>query len=249
VLGALNIFGQSRQQFNVEDLALLASTGDQIGVAVENFRLRQQAEQTAVLKERERLARDLHDSVTQSLYSLTLFSEGSLELTKTGQLEQIKHNLTRIGETAQQALKEMRLLVYELRPLDLEKEGFVGALHQRLATVEKRAGIDARLIAEELVELSPPLERELYRITQEALNNILKHSGATKVEIKLRVVDNYIELEIEDNGEGFDIDDVDNRGGLGLLGMQERINKLGGSLNIISAPGKGTTIKVRAIIS
>jgi GAF domain-containing protein len=139
LLGVVNIFGELKQQFNIEDLALLAAAGDQIGVAVENYRLRQQAEQTAVLKERERLARDLHDSVTQSLYSLTLFSEGSLELIKSEQLGLVEHNLTRIGETAQQALKEMRLLVYELRPLDLEKEGFVGALHQRLASFLFRA--------------------------------------------------------------------------------------------------------------
>ena len=247
-LGVLNVFGAFKQQFNVEDLALLASVGDQIGVAVENFRLRQQAEQAAVMEERERLARELHDSVTQSLYSLTLFTEGSLELVKNGQLELVKHNLTRIGETAQQALKEMRLLVYELRPLDLEKEGLVGALHQRLATVEKRAGVNARLVAEELVELSPHLEKELYRITQEALNNTLKHAEATFIAVYLRVVDEYVELEIVDNGKGFEPASDSNRGGLGLLSMQERIEMLGGSLDIRSARGKGTIIHVRVKI-
>jgi signal transduction histidine kinase len=247
-LGVLNVFGAFKQQFNVEDLALLASVGDQIGVAVENFRLRQQAEQAAVMEERERLARELHDSVTQSLYSLTLFTEGSLELVKNGQLELVEHNLTRIGETAQQALKEMRLLVYELRPLDLEKEGFVGALHQRLATVEKRAGVNARLVAEELVELSPHLEKELYRITQEALNNTLKHAEATFIAVYLRVVNEYVELEIVDNGKGFEPASDSNRGGLGLLSMQERIEMLGGSLDIRSARGKGTIIHVRVKI-
>ena len=183
--------------------------------------------------------------MTQSLYSLTLFSEGSLESIKQGQLDIVTHNLTRIGETAQQALKEMRLLVYELRPLDLEKEGFVGALHQRLATVERRAGINARLIAEDLVELSPFLEKEFYWITQEALNNILKHAEATQIEIYLRVVNNCAELEIVDNGKGFDDSD---QGGLGLVGIQERVNKMDGTLEIVSQPNKGTIIRVRVDI-
>jgi len=248
IIGILNILGQSTRRYNIEELALLASVADQIGVAVENVRLRMQAEEAAVLEERERLARELHDSVTQSLYSLTLFTEGSLELAKNGEIELVKHNLTRIGETAQQALKEMRLMVYELRPLDLEREGLVGALHQRLATVEKRAGVNARLVAEELIQLPPAVEKELYRITQEALNNILKHAEATFVTVYLRVVEEHLELEIVDNGQGFDLEKADKTGGLGLRSMRERIDKLGGSLNIHSAPNKGTIVHVQVKI-
>ncbi len=245
LLGALTIFGRLEKQFNVEDMALLSTVADQIGVAVENIRLRQQAREAAVVAERERLARELHDSVTQSLYSLTLFAEGALEQVRSGQLEPVQHNLTRIGETAQQALKEMRLLVYELRPIDLAQEGLVGALHQRLAAVERRAGITARLVTEDLIELPLALEQELYGITQEALNNTLKHSGATLVTVHLRLVADEVELAILDNGQGFDPDEVQGKGGLGLRGLRERVAKVQGVLTIRSAPGKGTIIEVR----
>ncbi len=244
-LGVVTIFGRLAKQFNLEDVALLSTVADQMGVALENIRLRQQAREAAVLAERERLARELHDSVTQSLYSLTLFAEGGLEQARNGQLEPVQHNLTRIGETAQQALKEMRLMVYELRPIDLEREGLVGALHQRLAAVERRAGITARLIVEDLVELPLAVEQELYGITQEALNNALKHSGATLVTVYLRRVGEEVALAIEDNGYGFDPAEVDNKGGLGLRGLRERVNKLHGVLIIRSTPGHGTTIEVR----
>jgi signal transduction histidine kinase len=244
-LGVVIVFGRLEKQFNLEDVALLSTVADQMGVAVENIRLREQARQAAVLAERERLARELHDSVTQSLYSLTLFAEGALEQAKNGQLEPVQHNLTRIGEAAQQALKEMRLMVYELRPIDLDQEGLVGALHQRLAAVERRAGITARLIAEDLVELPLAVEQELYGMTQEALNNALKHSGASVVTVYLRRVGAEVELAIQDNGYGFDPGEVQDKGGLGLRGLRERVDKVHGVLTIRSAPGQGTTVEVR----
>jgi signal transduction histidine kinase len=244
VLGILSILGEKEQQFNAEEVALLASVADQVGVAVENARLRQQAERAAVIEERERLARELHDSVTQSLYSLSLFAEAGESLVEIGDLEAVKHNLKRMGETAQQALKEMRLLVYELRPLDLEKEGLIGALHQRLSAVEGRVNIKARLVAEELVELPAPVEEELYRIAQEALNNALKHAATTSVTIYLRVEGDQVELEVVDDGKGFDPNAASDTGGLGLISMQERAEKLNGSLAIHSIPGEGTRVKV-----
>jgi signal transduction histidine kinase len=245
VLGILTILGNEAQQFNAEEVALLASVADQVGVAVENARLRQQAEHTAVIEERERLARELHDSVTQSLYSLTLFAKAGENLIDGGQLEDARHNLKRMGETAQQALKEMRLLVYQLRPLDLDKEGLIGALHQRLSAVEGRVNIKARLVADDLVNLPPALEEGLYRIAQEALNNALKHAAATTVTIYLRTTGNEIELEVVDDGTGLDPVTAPNSGGMGLQSMQERAKKLGGTFSISSTPNKGTSIKVR----
>jgi signal transduction histidine kinase len=227
----------------------LASVADQVGVAVENARLRQQAERAAVIEERERLARELHDSVTQSLYSLTLFAEAGKGLVEAGDLEVAKHNLGRMGETAQQALREMRLLVHELRPLDLEREGLIGALHQRLSAVEGRVNIKARLVAEELVELPAPVEEGLYRIAQEALNNALKHAVATSVTVYLRVKGERVELEVVDDGKGFNPQAVSNSGGMGLVSMQERAEKLGGSLTILSAPEEGTKVKVTVEVS
>lgn len=244
VLGVLSISSEKEQQFNAEEVALLASVADQVGVAVENARLRQQAERAAVIEERERLSRELHDSITQSLYSLTLFAEAGENLVEAGDLEAAKHNLARMGETAQQSLKEMRLLVYELRPLDLEREGLIGALHQRLSAVEGRVNIKARLVAEELIELPASVEEELYRIAQEALNNALKHAAASSVTAYLRREGEQIVLEVVDDGAGFDPTVVSNSGGMGLANMQKRAEKLGGSLTIFSTLGAGTRVKV-----
>ena len=145
-----------------------------------------EAQAQAALEERQRLARELHDSVTQSLYSLTLLAEASRRTAQAGEVEKVVGNIARLGETAQQALKEMRLLVYELRPLALEQAGLADALQHRLDAVEKRAGINAQLRVELDVKLPPHVENALYRIAQEALNNSLKHAEANKVVVSLR---------------------------------------------------------------
>ena len=244
ILGVLSVVGETGRQFKAEEVTLLASIADEVGMAVENARLYQQAEQLAVMRERERLARELHDSVTQSLYSLTLFAEAGRDLAGDGELERVEGYLTRLGEIAQQALKEMRLLVYQLRPLALQREGLVGALQQRLDAVEGRVGVEARLLAEKLVELPASVEEGLYRIAQEALNNALKHAAATSVTVCIRAEDERVELEVVDDGQGFDPDTVSDRGGMGLASMRERAEKLGGSLTVLSAPGEGTRVKV-----
>jgi PAS domain S-box-containing protein len=244
-LGVLGILRDTAQPgFSEAEITLLTTLADQVAAVVESHRLRQQAEQTAVLEERQRLARELHDSVTQSLYSLTLLASGWQKLVKAGKIKSLEDPLVEVGEVAQQALKEMRLLVYELRPPILEKEGLLGALHQRLGAVERRAGIEARLIAGEVIELSAPVEEGLYRITQEALNNALKHAAATSVIVRIGVVDERVELEVTDNGQGFDPDTIGEGGGMGLTSMQERAAQLGGALQVISAPGEGTTVRV-----
>ena len=246
-LGVLSVLSTKDHQFNEGDVALLTSIADQVGVAVENARLQKQAEQGAVIRERARLARELHDAVTQSLYSLTLFAEAGIELAENGEPEAVRHNFVRIGETALQALKEMRLLVYELRPTALKQGGLVGALHERLNAVEGRVNVKARLIADDLVDLPTRVEEGLYRIAQEALNNILKHAAATSVTIYLRETNGRIELEIVDDGTGFDPDQTNGPGGMGLDNMRIRAKKLGGSLTIHSEPGGGT--KITAAIS
>jgi len=155
----------------------------------------------------------------------------------------VQDYLTRIGEVTQQALKEMRLLIHELRPPALEQEGLVGALHQRLDAVEKRAGVEARLLMNDLIELPAHVEEELYRIAQEALNNALKHAGATTVTVHIRAEDHQAVLEVSDNGRGFNPAAVSNCGGMGLVSMDERARRLGGTLSVSSAPGQGTTVR------
>lgn len=244
VLGVLGIVGAEGLTFSPAEIALFEAMADQLGVSVENARLYEQREQAATLEERQRLARELHDSVTQSLYSLTLFAEAGRELAGSGHLEGVQHQLVRIGETALQALKEMRLLVHELRPLALERDGLVGALRQRLDAVEGRAGVRARLVADSLIELPPAVEEGLYRIAQEALNNALKHASATAVTVRLGAQAGRVELEVADNGCGFDARAGQGQGGLGLIGMRERAEKLRGVLTVVSTPGEGTRVKI-----
>jgi GAF domain-containing protein/HAMP domain-containing protein len=244
VIGVLNVESDRLNAFDESDLEVLQSLANQAAIAIENARLYEQAQQVAIVEERSRLARELHDSVTQSLYSSTLLAEAAQRLARTGDLQHVNDYLARLGEITQQALKEMRLLVYELRPLPLREEGLVGALNQRLDAVERRAGVEARLVVEGELDLPATVEEELYRIAQEALNNALKHAAPTSVTVTIRAGGGRSELEVVDDGEGFDPSAVGDEGGMGLVSMRERAEKLGGTLQLISAPAKGTRVKV-----
>jgi signal transduction histidine kinase len=244
VIGTLDVQSSEANAFTEEDVLVIQSLGDQIAVAIDNARLYDRSRELAVLEERTRLARELHDSVTQSLYSLVLLSEGWRRTLPNDGQAQVEDYLHRIGEITQQALKEMRLLIHELRPLALEEVGLHGALLRRLDAVEKRAGVDARILADDLLKLPPQVEEELYRIAQEALNNALKHAQADSVVIHIGAENGHIVLEVTDNGCGFDPTAVDRMGGMGLASMRERARALGGFLTIASAPNEGTTVKV-----
>ncbi len=161
-----------------------------------------------------------------------------------GRLDTVTEYLSQLGETAHQALKEMRLLVYELRPLALEVEGLAGAVQQRLDAVERRAGVQTRLLVDNAVDVPAPVQEGLYRIAQEALNNTLKHAAATAVTVRLSMTDGHVELAVVDNGRGFDATATTDHGGLGLVSMRERAERLGGSVTIDSTPGAGTTVHV-----
>jgi two-component system nitrate/nitrite sensor histidine kinase NarX len=247
--GGMALYYLEPRKFTFDEISLAAMFGAQTALAIENARLRAQAEQAAVAAERTRLARDLHDSVTQLLYSLSLMAEAGREKAERGELQRVQAHLAEIGETAQQALKEMRLLVHDLRPPVLEREGLVGALNQRLDAVERRAGIDAHLLSENWCELPPSIEEELYHIARETLNNALKHAAATSVTVQLRRTADDVILEITNNGRSFDPAFAREGGGLGLIGMLERAEKLGGQLTISSEANRGTRVIVRVPVS
>ena len=244
-LGVLSVVGERGRQFSADEVALLDSIADEVSLAIENARLHERTEQLAVMEERNRLARELHDSVTQLLYSLTLFAEAGQRMVRARDFGRAEQYLQKLGETAQQAHKEMRLLIYELRSPVLEKEGLVNALQHRLDTVEKRAGLEASLQIHCDFHLPASIEDGLFRIALEALNNALKHSAATKIGVCLQDVDHQITLEVRDNGKGFALETAQNGGGLGLRGMKERAEHMGGSLEILSKPGEGTCIAVK----
>ena len=141
-------------------------------------------------------------------------------------------------------MKEMRLLIHELLPTQLDEVGLVNTIQLRLDTVEKRAGINARLLAGELGYLQDSETRVLYRIAREALNNSLKHANANEVTVCIHRPNQDVHLEIADDGIGFEPQEAASSGGLGLQSMQQRAQRSGGEFSIDSAPQKGTRIKV-----
>lgn len=245
VTGVISVQSKRTGIFDQSTISIIEGLANQTAVAVENARLYQQAQQLAALEERERLARELHDSVTQSLYSLVLMSEGWRRRAAVGQLCNVTEVLTELSEISRQTLKEMRLLVYELRPPALEQDGLIGALRHRMSFVEKRSGVSSQLITDELLVLPPHVEEGLYRIAQEALNNTLKHASATEIRVRLDCSADQVRLDIEDNGVGFDYSRaVYLGGGMGLTNMRERAERLGGYVTVDSDSGTGTHICV-----
>ncbi len=238
VLGVIGLTRTEGPPYGLDEISRLTVVADELASLIYSDRQRQIA---IALEERQRLVRDLHDSVTQKLYGLVQLTEAAQASLETGTAGQSAQVLSRIGENARQALKEMRLFLFEMKPVDIERDGLVSVLHQRLAAVEGRADIKARLVADDKINL--PLEKEiaLYYIAQEGLNNILKHGNASSVMIRLKNRKNSCVLEIEDDGCGFDPQSLE-KGGLGMRIMHERAAKVDGRLAIKSSPGKGTRI-------
>lgn len=246
LVGAFNLGTHNPRTITPEEISLLSSIGQQIAVAVENANLYDQAEQTAASAERHRLSRELHDSVTQSLYSVTMYAEAAARLLVTGDVATATEHLRELRTTAQEALREMRLLIFELRPPALEKIGLAAALQARLEAVEVRGGMQTDLRVEGERDskcLDRAAEDELYHIAQEALNNILKHSNAQHVWVHLQFTEAEVFLTIRDDGVGF-TPTASGNGGLGLASLQERAEKLRATLEIESTPGGGTEVRV-----
>ena len=208
---------------------------------------RRAAEHMAALEERHRLARELHDSVSQSLYGVGMSAEAAARQLESGHTDAAASNLRDVCTSATDALREMRSLIFELRPSILEDEGLVPALRARLAAVEKRAGLQAKVNAEAVERLAPALEEALYGIAREALNNSLRHAHATRIDVRVARVQSTVELEVADNGVGFDVS-AHARTGFGMDGMRERAAAVRASLSVLSSPGQGTTVRVCAPI-
>ncbi len=247
--GTLSLYYSDARPISQEDIGLAQAMADQAALAIDAARLREQAKTSAAAEERNRLARELHDSVTQNLYSVTLYAEAAARLLAAGATGQAADHLRELRDTSQEALREMRLLIFELRPMDLQKMGLAGAVNARLQAVETRGGVQAELIQEgvEFAPLVPPaLQEEIYHIAQETLNNTLKHARAKRVTVALTYSPNLIRLQVRDDGQGFAPDAAMEGGGLGLRGMRERAQSIRGCLTIDSAPGQGTNITVEA---
>jgi signal transduction histidine kinase/ligand-binding sensor domain-containing protein len=249
LIGSLSFLVDAPREFTLEELSLAEAVGQQVSMAMVNARLYEQAEQTAIAAERSRLARELHDSVTQMLYSVTLYAEAASELLASGETGTAASHLHELRDTAQEALREMRLLIFELHRPALEQGGLAAALQARLEAVETRGGVKADLLVDGGEQIPRPVQAELYNIAHEALNNALKHAHAESVQIHLRFGEDVTEMEISDNGKGFDPSAEGLGGGFGIPGMQERAKKISGTLKIISTPGKGARVIVRVPVN
>ncbi len=244
VIGLMGIgTNQVERAFAPDEISLAETVAADVAGAIENGRLYEQAQVAAVDAERQRLARALHDSVTQSLYSMTLFAEGWRTLAEQGRLSDPIDCFRQLEDIGQQALKEMRLLLHQLRPPILEEVGLVGALQHRLDAVEQRVGIETSLqVKGQVVDLTFPVEEHLFRIAQEALNNALRHANASESVVCLHAQGKRIVLSVRDNGDGFDLDTM--APGMGLKNMRERAQAIGGRISVTSQPGQGTTVAV-----
>jgi PAS domain S-box-containing protein len=204
--------------------------------------LRRQAGELAAGEERAHLARELHDSVTQALFSMTLVSR-SVELLLERDPAGAREQLGQLRELQREALAEMRALIFELRPGNLEQDGLVRALKTHTAALQGRVGLPIVVESDLTGRLPLEIEEVLYRIAQEALHNVVKHAAARQVRLDIGARDGGVSLRIEDDGKGFDPATVPD-GHLGLAGMRARAERLGASFVCRSRPGGGTTIEV-----
>jgi signal transduction histidine kinase len=221
-------------------------------VALENARLYEQAQQLAVIEERQRLARELHDAVTQTLFSASLIAEALPDLW-TQDRDEGEGLLGELRQLNRGALAEMRTLLLELRPAALVEASLDDLLHQLGDATTGRTGVPVKISIEGQIDLPPDVHVTLYRIAQEALNNVVKHSRASEVEVclqrSLSVAEDTsgtlirAELEVRDNGRGFDTSSIPpDRFGLGII--RERVQAIGANLTIQSQAGRGTRVAV-----
>lgn len=243
IIGVLNLV-EKAGGFTPEDQRILTLFADQAALAIDHARMLDRIQEAAVAEERHRLARDLHDSVTQSLYGVTLYAEAANRQMLAGNINAATRNLQNLRLTAHESLRDMRLLIFELLPPTLSRDGLVAALKRRLKSVEERAGIETELLAEINERLPADVEEHLYSMAIETLNNALKYSQAKKVTIGLLKPGDTLVMRISDDGIGFNIKEAEAAGGMGMDNLKERAGRIHALLDIQSEPGKGTSTTV-----
>jgi signal transduction histidine kinase len=233
--GLLNVASPNREEFDKDELALLESVAFQIGSTLKRIELTAKEKESVVIKERQRLARDLHDSVNQMLFSIGITSHAAKSLSGNGKVDEA---LTSIENTSKHAMKEMKALIWQLKPIGLEN----GILHA-IESYSDLLGIDVNIELEGFYSISDAAETELYRIIQESLNNVMKHSGVREADVKMTVQDKKLVTTVTDRGAGFDLRKKTVTS-YGFGNMRERIRKLGGELDIKTEIDKGTVVRI-----
>jgi signal transduction histidine kinase len=231
--------------FDAADQELIELLAAHAAIAITNARLYERSRELTILSERNRLALDLHDVVSQKLFSLVLTAEAAGTLLDRD-TESARVQITRLQALAREALEELRGLVHELRPPDLASDGLCGALRKHVDVLRHVHPVDIELRLQERVSTgSEDADRDVLRIAQEALQNAVKHAAADRITVSVRHQDGRLVLEIQDDGHGFDPTDGDVRSRrLGLTSMQERAARLGGRLDVSSHIGEGTRVRL-----
>ncbi len=243
VIGLLRLEHSQPGRFSQQHARLALAMANHAAIAIENAQLYREARKVAALEERQRLARELHDSVSQALYAIALETHTAKEV--LGQDSgRLKETLDGILALAESAVSEMRFLIFELRPDYLENEDLSTTLARLADAVHNRYGCDVRLDLRQEASLSVDLKEALYRICHEALTNTARHARAGIATVRIREETDQIVVDVQDDGVGFETG-ASFPGHLGLRSMRERATELGGVLEIESGPGKGTLVRAR----
>lgn len=235
--GLLNVAYRDIESYTAEELALLESVAFQIGSAIKRITLTKKEQDLLLLQERNRLAKDLHDSVNQLLFSVVLNARGGCEIADN---ELSKDTFVEIQELAQTALNEMRALIWQLRPKGLEN-----GLLDGIKGYAEVLGLELTIQKSGAIHIPSRVEEALFRIVQESLNNIRKHSGVSTAELFMTTTATDVLLIVRDEGFGFTLESAPQLPSLGLQSMKERAENAGGTIEWITGIGKGTEILVR----
>ncbi len=245
VIGAFYLTDkQEAEQFHPGDQELIELLAPHAAVAMENARLYERSRELSIVEERNRLARELHDSLVQKLFGVVLAAQSAatlLERDSGAARQQVEH----LQELAQEAVVELRSLVFQLRPAEIETEGLGAALRKHVELLRRahRAAISVELTG--APRLRPGVDEEVFRIAQESLQNALRHARAEHIKLRLEEETGRLRLTVADDGVGFEPEAAGLRSRrLGLTSMEERASSLGARLRIDSAPGRGTTISL-----
>jgi signal transduction histidine kinase len=243
VEGVIGVRFAQKRTFRAEELELAQALANQAMLAIQLARLSAQSRQTAIIEERNRMARDIHDTLAQGFTGVILHLEAAEEAISRERADVVSGHLRGAGEIARDGLREARRSVQALRPQALEERSLAEALKDMIEKLTARTAIRAELTLQgEAKELPPEWEANILRLGQEALTNVLRHARAGEVEVLLVFRDREVRLNLRDNGCGFD--PAGKYAGFGLRGMAERVENMGGHLSILSANGAGTTISV-----
>jgi signal transduction histidine kinase len=244
VVGAIYVTdkeGARNAVFSDEDQRAIEALAPHAAVAIENARLFERSRELSVVEERNRLARELHDSVNQMLFSASLTAEAAALLVDSHP-EEAKRQMHAARQLTSQAMEEMRSLIFELRPADLGSDGLVATLGKHVEVLRRVHGRKIELAVEGERRLEPRVEQETFRIAQEAIANALKHGAPQRIDVRLQIPDGALRLEVADDGRGFDPESHELYRHLGLVSMRERAEAIGGTLDVDSQPGAGTRV-------